>query len=42
MEILASLCHPAPDAEGDGVLLTKLDWAQCLRQKTYVCVVTTV
>ena len=28
MEILASLCHPAPDAEGDGVLLTKLDWAQ--------------
>ena len=38
MEILTSLCHPAPDAEEQGVLLTKLDWAQFLRQKAHVCV----
>ena len=39
MKILASLCRPAPDAEEYGVLLSKLDWAQFLRQKPHVCVV---
>ena len=42
MKILASLCRPAPDAEEYGVLPSKLDWAQFLRQKPHVCVLRTI